>query len=240
MIAVAIVVSIGGAGILITSLMLKQKSLYRSAISTETKELEFRYVYKLAHERDYYHLYHALAGNSNTPKDILKEIGEKGEEVESGNKTWFYILQPHDRSKVIGKLVVNESTPMPVLHHYLNSTEDEFLLAKLASNPSIGSENIEKLARHKSSIVRSGVAENTKTPDVTLRLLSRDQNYYVRRRVAKNHNISTRLQEILSKDEDKWVKLNLLLNPRTDPKIVKMLRSDADPEVSKLARRKAS
>jgi hypothetical protein len=129
-----------------------------------------------------------VAGNPNTPKQVLTRLGE-------------------DNSESIRRAVAeNPKTPVDLLRKLAFDSHPEVRLA-VAENIHTPRETLSLLANDENADVRYGVAENPHMPENILVSLARDENPYVRCRALKT------LQMLAP---DMQARLKLLLNPHQE------------------------
>lgn len=134
-------------------------------------------------EFDIYHVRRVVAGNPNTPKQVLSRLSEDS--------------MPTIRQRV----AENPKTPTDVLVNLSGDEHSDVRLA-VAENPNTPPEILAVLADDEDLDVRYGVAENPHMPEEILLKLSEDDNPYVRCRALKtlqmmSPDVQTRLQMMM-------------------------------------------
>ncbi len=192
-----------------------------------------------------------LAGNLNTPIEILESLAQKSL-VKKQDATVFF------------KLVENPNTPLTVLEYFLNNIdkriaetaakriaeeEGEYstealrnpeisaqILVKavqkqpntVASHPNAPSDILSVLSKSKKRYIRENVAKNFNTPTSILEQLAQDDYSEVRRAVVENYSIEITLLEQLAQDESVYVRNAVACNQKTPLNILfKQLARDA-------------
>ena len=115
---------------------------------------------------DVIHVRRVVAGNPNTPKQILEK------------------LAGDDFPAIRRRTAENPNTPVKVLQELACDQHSDVRLA-VAENPSTPQETLAILATDEDSDVRYGVAENPHMPEDILVRLCEDDNPYVRCRALK-------------------------------------------------------
>jgi hypothetical protein len=115
---------------------------------------------------DLIHVRRVVAGNPNTPKEILEKLAED--------------TFPAIRCRI----AENPKTPIKVLNRLAGDEYSEVRLA-VAENPSTPEETLAALSSDQDTDVRYGVAENPHMPEDILVQLCEDDNPYVRCRALK-------------------------------------------------------
>jgi len=129
-----------------------------------------------------------VAGNPNTPKQVLTRLGE-------------------DSNEAIRRAVAeNPKTPVDMLKKLAFDGHPDVRLA-VAENSHTPRETLTLLAGDENADVRYGVAENPHMPENILLSLARDENPYVRCRALKT------LQMLAP---DMQTRMKLLLNPHQE------------------------
>lgn len=117
-------------------------------------------------EFDIYHVRRVVAGNPNTPKQVLARLAE-------------------DRLPGIRRRVAeNPRTPLEALSRLATDADSDVRLA-VAENPNTPPEILATLSEDENVDVRYGVAENPHMPEEILLKLSEDDNPYIRCRALK-------------------------------------------------------
>lgn len=117
-------------------------------------------------ELDIYHVRRVVAGNPNTPKQVLARLATD--------------TLPHIRRRV----AENPKAPVDVLM-ILAYDQDPDVRLGVAENASTPPEVLKILASDEDADVRFGVAENPHMPEEILLLLCEDDNPYIRCRALK-------------------------------------------------------
>jgi len=115
---------------------------------------------------DIYHVRRVVAGNPNTPKQVLSRLA--GDQI------------PGIRRRV----AENPRTPLDVLTQLAQDRDSDVRLA-VAENPNTPPEILGMLSEDEDVDVRYGVAENPHMPEDILFKLSEDDNPYIRCRALK-------------------------------------------------------
>lgn len=115
---------------------------------------------------DVIHVRRVLAGNPNTPKQILEK------------------LAGDDFPAIRCRTAENPNTPVKILQELAGDQHSDVRLAA-AENPSTPQETLAILAADEDTDVRYGVAENPHMPEDILVKLCEDDNPYVRCRALK-------------------------------------------------------
>jgi hypothetical protein len=134
----------------------------------------------------------SIAGNINTPVEILIELEKSTDET-----TIFYLLKnPKLPRELIAKYVeiVMELTEHEQLHKY----------SRISENTSLTEDQIVQLSKHPIFYIRDHIARNPRTPVSILMKLQNDEDSQVRYAVIFNPNFPiTALQEKLNlRDSD--------------------------------------
>ncbi len=120
----------------------------------------------LMNKFDDLHLRRVVAGNPNTPEQVLRQLAQ-------------------DKVSVIRRHVAeNPHTPSDILRHLANDSDSDVRLA-VAENTNTPNETLTRLAADQNVDVRYGVAENANMPEKILLALTNDENPYVRCRALK-------------------------------------------------------
>lgn len=129
------------------------------AFHRETPEPILR---EIAARNDGYLVHWGLAGNPNTPREILERLATDGDRVTAQN------------------LASNPSTPLPILARLAGSPE-QFVRWGVARNPSIDAAIAERLRTDPDETTRFYLAHNRATPREVLDKLAGDPSERVRR-----------------------------------------------------------
>ena len=117
-------------------------------------------------ELDIFHVRRVVAGNPNTPKQVLAR------------------LATDSMSNIRRRVAENPKTPVDVLMILAHDDDPDVRLG-VAENPNTPAEVLSILAVDEDVDVRFGVAENPHMPEVILVRLSEDDNPYIRCRALK-------------------------------------------------------
>ncbi len=120
----------------------------------------------MSQEFDIYHVRRVVAGNPNTPRQVLERLSEDA--------------MPGIRRRT----AENPKTPVEVLLRLAQDGHPDVRLA-VAENPNTPPEVLALLAEDADADVRYGVAENPHMPEEILMKLGDDENPYVRCRALK-------------------------------------------------------
>ncbi len=93
----------------------------------------------------------------------------------------------------------------PVILDVISQIENSAFAERVAENPNVSSDTLERLARHKSHKVRCAVAEHTNAPAQVIETLSNDEHADVRFAIADNPSVSESVLIRLSEDENCFV-----------------------------------
>lgn len=115
---------------------------------------------------DIYHVRRVVAGNPNTPAQVLFKLAEDG------------------LAAIRRRVAENQKTPPEALVRLSEDSDPDVRLA-VAENPNSPPELLARLAGDDDVDVRYGVAENPHMPEEILLKLSDDENPYVRCRALK-------------------------------------------------------
>jgi hypothetical protein len=132
---------------------------------------------------DIYHVRRVVAGNPNTPRQVLSRLAE-------------------DKLSAIRRRVAeNPRTPVDVLTRLASDADPDVRLA-VAENANTPPEILATLSEDEDVDVRYGVAENPHMPEDILLKLSEDDNPYVRCRALKtlqtmSPDVQSRLQLLM-------------------------------------------
>ena len=135
-----------------------ESALEETSRSSRSRELEI------------YHVRRVVAGNPNTPKQVLARLSTD--------------TMPNIRRRV----AENPKTPVDVLMILAHDDQADVRLG-VAENPNTPSEVLSILALDEDVDVRFGVAENPHMPEEILVRLSEDDNPYIRCRALKTLQI---------------------------------------------------
>jgi hypothetical protein len=119
-----------------------------------------------SHDFDIYHVRRVVAGNPNTPKQVLERLAAD--------------TMPNIRRRT----AENPRTPIEILTRLASDDHCDVRLA-VAENPHTPPEVLAMLGNDEDADVRYGVAENPHMPENILLKLSEDDNPYVRCRALK-------------------------------------------------------
>ncbi|MDJ0746812.1 MAG: hypothetical protein QNJ32_26120 [Xenococcaceae cyanobacterium MO_167.B27] len=169
--------------------------------------------------RDYL-LVGCIAGNPNTPIDVLKSLltySDKSRKSLAKNPSTpteiLELLTQNSHSEVRQNVARNPSTPTHILKSFANSSS-ALIRASVARNCNIPLEILELLANDFHALVRASVAQNPRISKDTLKLLIHDSDNRVRSSVTKNPNTSLEILQLLANDPDNQVRSSVAKNPK--------------------------
>ncbi len=102
-------------------------------------------------------------------------------------------------------LASNPNTPSPVLDHISQCSQCPKVLERVAENPNVSLDTLNKLAQSEHTEVRSAVAENLNADTETMSRLVHDPHIDVRFSLAENPNLPMDVLEELCTDENPYV-----------------------------------
>jgi len=158
-----------------------------------------------------------VAGNSNTPVDVLKRLASD--------------LDLYVKCAVAG----NSNTPVDVLRQLVSDPRSS-VRQGVAFNSNTPVDVLERLASDPRSSVRQGVAFNSNTPVDVLKRLVSDPRSSVRRGVAFNSNTPADALRQLVSDPDLYVKCDVAGHSNTPVDVLIQLASDSVESVRKIAK----
>ena len=191
------------------------------------------------------------AGNPNLPPDKLAKLAKSDHNnirkgvASNPSAPWVLLQSLLKDDECKWQLAKNPAMRGDDLAELaLQKTAGPNLLADIAINPSLSSDQIEKLAKHKDAWVRAGVADNPKTPEVlrkkilngflTLKSEENEGDEFIARCKFVSHELQESLLERYTPLEAKdrsAVLCSLAYNPNTSGEILTQLASDRFSEV---------
>ncbi len=141
------------------------KDRFGGGLSLDSDDLDL-YSKTDADGNDMLHIRRVVAGNPNTPGQVLGRLSEDSNPL------------------IRQRIAENPNSPIDVLRKLAGDVHSEVRLA-VAENPSASTDILAKLAEDEDSDVRYGVAESPHMPEQILLLLAQDENPYVRCRAMK-------------------------------------------------------
>lgn len=155
-----------------------------------------------------------LAGDPGTPPDILTGLAGRGSRDVclriAGNpstpETVLRMLAADRRIEFCARIGRNPAAP-PSLRRELLERESDFLLGqydhlRLAQDPTVPGELLQRLAGDKSVSIRLCVASNPATSPDTLASMAKDESIAVRLKVRENPHTPVQAREEIQKDRD--------------------------------------
>jgi hypothetical protein len=195
-----------------------------------------------------------VAGNPNTPQDILLELSNEFAEVVTDNPIFDLLMLENPSSYFVRislarssttaiatfeKLIQDSNygvrsqsvatildTPRIDAFEILANASEKTIRQQVACNLKTPLHLLNKLASDPLYPVRELVAENPNTPTKILETLASDRGQMVRRSIAQNSNISSQLLARIAKDKDEDVRGGVAHNSHVSLEILKKLASD--------------
>jgi hypothetical protein len=191
------------------------------------------------------------AGNPNLPPDKLAKLAKSDHDnirkgvASNPSAPWVLLQSLLKDEDCKWRLAQNPAMRGDDLAELaLQKTAGPNLLADIAMNPSLSSDQIEKLAKHKDAEVRAGVADNPNTPEalrkkilngfLTLKSEENEGDEFIARCKFVSHELQENLLERYTPLEAKdrsAVLCSLAYNPNTSGEILTQLASDRFTEV---------
>ncbi len=181
-----------------------------------------------------------IAGNKNTPTDILKIFLTDTYDVQiylALNKncpTDLLVKLSESNSEIIRNYAIaHERCPIEVIK---KCYKEKDALMGIACNISTPLEILEEIYNMDSGAYREFLANNVSTPNIILTLLSKSLDENIRADVAKNSSSTKEIFYFLMDDLYHNVRLALTKNINTPKSILEVLVTDENCEVSKSAK----